>query len=68
MIIHVIYIEYIVFSYNNVTKYKLIYGGGNPRVLRTNLSASLLNCSRSSLHILAASTFALLSSFGSVKG
>lgn len=38
-----------------------------PRVFRTSRSAILLNCSRSSLHILAASTLAPDSSLGSAN-
>jgi hypothetical protein len=38
---------------------------GIPNVFLTNFSAILLNSSRFSRHILAASTFAPLSSFGS---
>lgn len=41
--------------------------GGRQSVLRTKLSAIRSNCSRSSRHILAAFTFAALSSFGSIN-
>lgn len=45
--------------------YKTIYYEGRPNVLRTNRLAISLNSSRLSLHIMAASTLAPDSSFGS---